>query len=181
MAKICWYCEKNNDQIVNDFFGDFNCKFCGVQNSIMKPNNPDWKPETEPTTEEVWLNEEEEMLDYSSEKYQGKFIYMPRVGETLIIEVKELREVKSDNPKFNFSENVPVMINGEPGVDDEGEPLFKKKDLGYHIEALLQNDKILSITSMAAFLAVFKKYEIQDGDKVKIFHKDKGEWVVEKL
>lgn len=166
---FCWYCgrpfEYNGEK-----YRDVKCPFCEVENSIYNP--ADLKP---------MENEEEEMIDYGDEKYQGKFIYMPRVGETMVVEIKEVREVKSDNPKFNFSENVPVMINGEPGVDDEGEPLFKKKDLGYHIEAELTNGKILSVTSMAAFIQVFKKHEIQDGEKVKIFHKDKGEWVVEKL
>lgn len=179
--KECWYCHRENKNITDDYIGDFDCEFCLVQNSCYEESKPDWKPENQ-TTEEEWLNTEEEMaIDYGDEKYQGKFIYMPRIGETLIIEIKELREVKSDNPKFNFSENVPVMINGEPGVDDEGEPLFKKKDLGYHIEAELVNGKILSITSMSAFIQVFKKNEINDGDKVRIFHKDKGVWEVEKL
>ncbi len=189
--KPCWYCDFPNEQIATDFIGDFSCEKCGVQNSVY----PEIKEEKQPnqTTESEWLNdpfdtvdnpqsEEEEMaLNYNDEKYQGKFIYMPRIGEEITIEIKELREVKSDNPKFNFSENVPVMINGEPAIDDEGEALTKKKDLGYHIEAKLKNGKVLSITSMSAFIQVFKKNNIQDGENVRIFHKDKGEWVVEKL
>jgi len=177
---ICWYCGKNFEYD-GEPYRDVNCPYCGVENMVMNPEKPDWNPEKKPTTEEVWLKEEEEMLNYDDEKYQGKFVYLPKVGETLVIEIKELREVKSDNPKFNFSENVPVMINGEPGIDDDGEPLTKKKDLGYHIEAELTNGKILSITSMAAFIQVFKKNQINDGDKVKISHKDKGVWEVEKL
>ena len=121
------------------------------------------------------------MINYNDEKYQGKFVYLPIMGETAIFEIGEITEAKSDNPKFNFSEKVPVMANGEQVVDDDGEPVFKSKDLGYHIEAKLKNGKMLSVTSMSAFIQVFKKHEIQDGDKVKIFHKDKGVWEVEKL
>jgi len=177
----CWYCEKKFEYD-GEQYRDVECPYCGVENMVVDPNKPDWKPENEvKTTEDMWLKEEEEMLNYNDEKYQGKFVYLPRIGETLTIEIKELREVKSDNPKFNFSENVPVMINGEPGIDDEGEPLFKKKDLGYHVEAELTNGKILSVTSIAAFIQVFKKNQINDGDKVKITHKDKGVWEVEKL
>ncbi len=190
----CWMCSKSFEY-TGEKYQDVKCPNCGTQNSVY----PEIKEERQSkqsnqTTESEWLNdpfddlvdnpqnEEEEMaLNYNDEKYQGKFIYMPRIGEEITIEIKELREVKSDNPKFNFSENVPVMINSEPAIDDEGEAITKKKDLGYHIEAELTNGKILSVTSIAAFINVFKKYEINDGDKVKIFHKDKGIWEVEKL
>ncbi len=121
------------------------------------------------------------MINYGDEKYQGKFVYLPLMGEKAEFDIVEISEVKSDNPKFNFSENVPVMANGEQVIDDDNEPVFKKKDLGYHVEAKLKNGKILCISSMSSFRAVFKKHEIQDGDKVMVFHKDKGEWIVEKI
>ena len=180
MSKTCWYCERPNDKIVDDFFGDFNCEFCGVENDCLNPAD---KPlETNQTTESGWYkNKEEEVLNYKDEKYQGKFVYLPVMGETAVFEIEEISEAKSDNPKFNFSENVPVTLNGEQVIDDEGEAVFKKKDLGYHIEARLTNGKILSITSVSAFIQVFKKHEIQDGDNVKVFHKDKGVWEVTKL
>jgi len=169
---ICWYCNKEFEY-EGEKYRDIDCPHCRVQNSIYNPT--EFKPmET--------ITEEEEMsVNYNDEKYQGKYVYLPRVGETAEFDIKELREKKGGNPKFNFSENVPVMANGEQVVDDDGEPVFKKKDLGYHVEAELQNGKILSITSMAAFLNVFKKNNIQDGDKVKIAHPEKGVWEVEKL
>lgn len=34
MAQTCWYCEKINNQIDDNFLGDFNCEFCKIQNSI---------------------------------------------------------------------------------------------------------------------------------------------------
>lgn len=177
---ICWYCDKKFEYD-GEKYQDVKCPFCGVENSIYNPDKPDWKPEVPVTTHDEWLNEEEEMIDYDDEKYQGKFVYLPTMGETAVFDIVEIREAKSNNPKVNFSDKVPVMANGEQVVDDDGEPVFKSKDLGYHIEAELSNGKILSVTSMSAFIQVFKKHEIQDGDKVKIFHKDKGEWIVEKL
>lgn len=168
---ICWYCQKETNIKDNDY-GDHICNHCNVMISNYNPNDIiNQEPE----------EKEHEMIDYSSEKYQGKFVYLPTMGETEIFDIAELDEVKSDNPRFNFNENVPVMLNGEQVIDDEGEPVFKKKDLGYHIEAKLKNGKVLSITSMSAFIQVFKKHNIQDGDKIKVFHKDKGVWEVEKI
>jgi len=164
----CWYCDKEVGW-ESDAELEKHCVNCGVLND----RNP-YPPVTEKKEAEVAIN-------YGDEKYQGKFIYMPKIGEEITIEIKELREVKSDNPKFNFSESVPVMIGGEPAIDDEGEVITKKKDLGYHVEAELTNGKILSVTSIAAFIQVFKKNELNDGDKVRIKHVEKGIWEVEKL
>jgi phage FluMu protein Com len=165
----CWRCNKEFEYD-GEQYRDVNCLHCGVLNSIYNP--ADYIPPIEG---------EEDMLNYGDEKYQGKFVYMPKMGETATFEIKELREAESDDPRFNFSENVPVMANGEQVVDDDGEPVFKKKDLGYHVEAELENGKILSVTSFAAFAAVFKANNIQDGDKIKVEHLGKGEWKVTKL
>lgn len=40
--KLCWFCEKENKQIADDFFGDFNCESCSVQNSVYDPK--DYQP-----------------------------------------------------------------------------------------------------------------------------------------
>ena len=177
---VCWLCGRETD-IKDDAYGDHQCPFCNVQISIYPPQAEE-QIVNPATTEEEWLNEEEKMgVDYNDPKYQGKFIYMPRIGETLEVDIKEIREVQSDNPKFNFSENVPVMINGEIAYDDDNEQIFKKRDLGYHIEAEIEGGKVLSITSMSAFLQVFKKHNIQDGDKIRIEHPEKGIWKITKL
>lgn len=179
----CWYCKKEFEYGEGQY-RDVICPYCGVMNSIYNPEKPDCKPENKPKSsydEYVENRKEEEMINYGDEKYQGKFVYLPLMGETAVFDIAEISEVKSDNPKFNFSENVPVTANGEQVVDDDGEPVFKKKDLGYHIEAKLKSGKILCVSSMSSFRAVFKKHEIQDGDNVKVFHKDKGEWEVTKL
>jgi hypothetical protein len=173
--------------ISEDNYGDHICLNCGVTISVYDPNTPKLEDSKPSTTYDDYIKDketqpkEEGVINYKDEKYQGKFVYLPTMGETAVFEIEEILEVKSDNPKFNFSENVPVTLNGEQVIDDEGEAVFKKKDLGYHIEAKLKNGKILSVTSISAFIQVFKKHEIQDGDNVKIFHKDKGEWEVTKL
>lgn len=170
---LCWFCNKKFEYDGKKY-RDINCTHCGVQNSIYNP--ADYQP-YEPDGSEG----EGEMLNYDDEKYQGRYVYLPKLKEIAEFDIKEIREKKSDNEKFNFSENVPVMANGEQVIDDEGEPVFKKRDLGYHVEAELQNGKILSITSFSAFLAVFKKNEIQDGEKILVEHPAKGEWKVTKL
>lgn len=175
----CWLCKKETNINETDY-GEHRCNLCGVLIDVFNP--ADKPPENQPkTTGEVWLKEEEEMINYGDEKYQGKFVYLPVMGETAVFDIEEISEAKSDNPKFNFSDKVPVIANGEQVIDDDGEPVFKSKDLGYHIEARLKNGKLLSVTSMSAFIQVFKKHNIQDGDNIKVFHKDKGEWVVEKI
>jgi hypothetical protein len=126
--------------------------------------------------------EEEEMsaLDYSSYG-GGKYVYMPKVSESIEISLKEIRETRSGLDKFHFTkmeevkgaDGNPVMVNGAP--------LKAPISLGYHIEAELSDGRILSITSLAAFIQVFVKNKLQDGDKVKIEHIAKGEWKVTKL
>lgn len=121
------------------------------------------------------------MIDYGQEKYQGRYVFMPLMGEEAEFEIVEIKEVKSENSKMNFKDKVPVMANGEQVVDDDGDPVFKEKDLGYHVEATLKNGKILSIGSLSQLQQVFKKNEIQDGNHIIVKHIDKGKWVVTKL
>ena len=164
MSENCWFCLTTlcEEDLVTT------CKKCGVLN-----DREIYQPLTE--------TEENMGVDYNDEKYQGKYVYMPKMGASAEFDIKEIKEVQSDNPKFNFSENVPVMQGGVQLIDDDGEPVFKKKDLGYHIEAELTNGKILSVTSFPAFLLVFKANNIQDGEKVKISHIAKGEYIVERV
>jgi uncharacterized Zn finger protein (UPF0148 family) len=171
----CWRCKKEFEYD-GEPLRDVHCPHCGVLNSIMSQDVPDW---SQPNQKEE--SKMTEQFDYNQEKYQSKFVYLPRVGEAAEFEIKEIREVLSDNPKFNFVENVPVIANGEQLIDDEGEPVFKKKDLGYHIECILTNGRVLTVTSLTAFYQVFKKNNIQPGEKVRISHIDKGQWKVEKI
>ena len=180
---ICWMCSKTFSY-TGEKYQDIVCPNCGVECSVYNPNEPPLtmgEPDPFDLVDNEPQTEEEEMIDYGNEKFQGKYVFLPLMGETAVFDIAELGEVKSENAKINFREDVPVMANGEQVIDDDGEPVFKKKDLGYHIEGKLTNGKILVITSLSALMQVFKKNNIQDGEKVKIFHKDKGEWVVEKL
>jgi hypothetical protein len=47
MSKTCWYCNFENEQIADNFLGDFNCSHCGVENSVLNPAQPDWLPTEE--------------------------------------------------------------------------------------------------------------------------------------
>jgi len=113
------------------------------------------------------------MFDYS-EVGNNKYVYMPKIGASLEIGIKEIKKVTEGKDQFHFKvkEKVTLPDGTEASID---------KSLGYHIEVELDNEKVLSITSLAAFLSVFKKYELNDGDRAKITHKAKGEWEVIKL
>lgn len=122
--------------------------------------------------------EENMALNYNDEKYQGNSVFLPKVGENATFTIKRLYEAKSDNPKFNFSINKKVQLRDE---DNNVVEVDKREDLGYHIEAELDNGKILYVNSLSAFNNVFKKYQVNDGDTIKVSHPDRGEWVVEKV
>ena len=123
--------------------------------------------------EEYILTEEEEKMINYNEMGTGKYIYMPKIGESIEVKIKEVKKVEGGNDKFNFKQKEKVAL-------PDGTIATIDKSLGYHIEAELEDGKILSVTSLAAFLQVFKQYQINDGDEVKITHKDKGIWEVNK-
>ena len=199
----CFACKKEFEY-GPDKYCDVFCPNCGVINSFYDPDlavDKEIKPTIHPDCEECQKlfdgpipahycsicskkqapqKKEEEVIDYGQEKYQGRYVFMPLMGEEAEFEIVEIKEVKSENSKMNFKDKVPVMANGEQVVDDDGDPVFKEKDLGYHVEATLKNGKILSIGSLSQLQQVFKKFNIQDGDHVIVKHLDKGKWSVEK-
>lgn len=121
-------------------------------------------------------------MDYNNPDFGGNWVYLPRVGEEATFDIAEIKSAVAKDERFNFHKRVPVLNeNGSQMVDGDGEPIYKDKSLGYHIECSLKNGKILTITGLSAFLQVFKKHNIQDGEEVKISHPAKGEWVVEKI
>jgi phage FluMu protein Com len=201
--EICFACKKEFEY-GPDKYCDVFCPNCGVINSFYDPMlavDKEVKSTIHPDCEECQKlfdgpipvhycsicskkptqPKEEEMIDYGQEKYQGRYVFMPLMGEEAEFEIVEIKEVKSENSKMNFKDKVPVMANGEQVVDDDGDPVFKEKDLGYHVEATLKNGKILSIGSLSQLQQVFKKNEIQDGNHIIVKHIDKGKWVVTKL
>lgn len=58
---ICWYCDKEF-KYSGEKYRDVKCSYCKVLNSIFNPDRPDWKPEVLPTTEDEWIEEEEEEM-----------------------------------------------------------------------------------------------------------------------
>ena len=104
----------------------------------------------------------------------NKYVYMPKIGEEIEVKIKEVRKVTEGKDMFHFKMRDTIDLpNGGKAVAE--------KSLGYHIEAELEDGRILSVTSLAAFLMVFKKHQINDGDHVHIEHPAKGSWIVTKL
>ena len=104
----------------------------------------------------------------------SKYLYMPRIGETLEVDIADIREVH--NPKFNIKVDETIIL-------PDGSEAKKKKDLGFYLECDLQGaqkEQVLSVNSYYT-LGLFKKYNIQPNTKVKFSHKEKGLWEVEVL
>ena len=122
-------------------------------------------------------------VDYGKYKNE-RYVYLPKMGENKTFKLLYVEEVTGGQDRFHFTmkEKKEVVGGGEAVVD---------VNLGYHIEAELEEqvelqdgtfaNKILSVTSLAAFISVFKKHELNDGDHVKIYHVGKGEWEVTRL
>ena len=108
-------------------------------------------------------------VDYSKSKLPSRYVYLPRIGEEATFDIKEIRETKEGNAKFQF------VIKEEEELKSGGTTLVDK-NLGYHIECDLKEGKILSINNIFAFNAVFIRHNIQDGELVKIKHIAKGDW-----
>jgi hypothetical protein len=114
-------------------------------------------------------------LNYDDAKY-SKWVYLPKQGETAIFDIDTIEEVKVSDPKNRFQ-----FVSTEKVELPDGTEAEKKTPLGYCIRAMLKDGRELTITSLGAFNKTFRAFRIQDGDKVKITHKDRGEWVVEFL
>lgn len=97
----CWFC----NQVVeyeDPKYRDFLCPECNVMNSIYDPDKPDWKPENQPTTNDEWLESEEEMGDLSNwSKENSKFIKI-KSGESF------------EGVYEGYKEG--VNMNGEPAI-----------------------------------------------------------------
>ena len=114
-------------------------------------------------------------VDYKNDPdMQSKYVYLPRVGEIATFKIKEVRKVTGGKDRFHFIQRIKEV------GDDEIERTFEE-NLGWHIECDLDDGKILSVSSLCAFNQVFRKHEVNDGDKIEINHKDRGEWLVTKL
>lgn len=103
----------------------------------------------------------------------GRFVYLPKVGEEKTYEIKEVRKVTSGQDRFHIKRREKIDLpDGTEGVVETS--------LGFHIECDLEDDKILSITSLSPFIS-FKQEKVNDGDKLKVSHPEKGVWSFEVL
>ena len=113
-------------------------------------------------------------IDYNQFSGEGKFVYLPRIGEEATFKIKELRIVEGGDERFHFKQRTKTQL-------PDGTEATVEKNLGYHVEAELEDGRILSVNSLGAFLQVFKKHKIRDGEEVRIKHLDRGEWEVERI
>lgn len=116
-------------------------------------------------------------MDYEKEfgaATQKKWFYLPKIGGPAVtFTVKEIRKKEGGNPKYNFTRKTEVTLL-------DGSKAEKTENLGYQMECECTDGKILSVSSLGAFLQVFVKNDIQEGDTVTVEHKEKGVWVVTK-
>jgi len=117
-------------------------------------------------------------MDYEKELGKdmpvNKWFYLPRIGEEVIIDVVKISKKTDGKPEYNFMRNKKIKL-------PDGTEAEQKENLGYNMEVECFGGRILSIGSLSAFLSTFVKHDIQEGDVVKIMHKDKGVWEVEKI
>jgi hypothetical protein len=109
-------------------------------------------------------------FDYSVVGGGGKWIYMPKVGQEITVDIEEIRKVDTGDPKFHFTVKKEIVL-------PDGKKATTEENLGWHIECVCASGQILTVTSMSAFYSVFKKHNIQTGIW-KISHLDKGKWDV---
>ena len=100
----------------------------------------------------------------------GKYIYLPKVGESQVYKIKEVRKVTKGADKFH-------IIRREKDELEDGTEVTVEKNLGFHLECDLDNGKILSITSLSPFIA-FKQAKVNDDDEVEVNHPKKGSWEI---
>ena len=118
------------------------------------------------------------VIDYGSGE-NSDWVKMPKVGEEpKEFKIQSCERIDDPEYKYNFEKNEPVMINGQPVVDDDGETVYKKVNQGYRYVYTLEDDKKFSISSWKPFYA-FKAVQVQDGDHIRVSHPEKGEWKVE--
>lgn len=113
----------------------------------------------------------------------SKYIYLPKIGEKATFQILEIKKVETGQDRFHFQGRVEEEVFKKHPETGELVPAKDTvlKSMGWHIECDLPEGKILSITSFAAFLQVFKKNNVQDGDVITVKHIEKGEWEVTKL
>lgn len=118
-------------------------------------------------------------MDYSKYKGGGNYVYLPKIGNQAIFEIESIGFGRAENNKYNFSKKVIVDLpdgskaeKSEPIRDENGDP--------FNLRVVLKDGKILTTGSWGAFQEVFVKNDVQEGDKIRVGHLGRGEWIVEK-
>jgi len=124
------------------------------------------------------MNYEKEFGEIGKKKVytpeNSKWFYLPTMGAAPItITVEKIEKKIPKDPKFCFIRKEKIKL-------PDGSDAEKTVNLGYQIEVTCSDGRILSVSSLGAFLNVFVKPDVQEGDTITIEHVDKGVWKVEK-
>lgn len=121
-------------------------------------------------------------MDYSKfSGNRGSWVYLPKVGEQDVFDIKRMWFDKADDDRFNFSKQEVVDLPDGSKATKHVTIKNPETNEPFNLQCELSNGKILSVSSFPAFMQVFKKGDVQDGDKIKVSHPAKGQWLVEKI
>lgn len=104
----------------------------------------------------------------------SKFVKLPKEGgESIIIDIKTIEKVEGEKSKFNFHKKEKVALPDGSMVDVQIDQL-------YRFRLTMQDGKILEIGSWKPYYA-FKNAGVKEGDRVRVSHPVKGEWLCDIL
>ena len=120
-------------------------------------------------------------MDYSKFKGGGKYVYLPLKGDEATFEIVKMSFGRSDIAKFNFNTKEDVKLPDGTMAAKTTPILNPETKLPFNLQCELKEGKILSVSGWCAFMSIFKKGDVQDGDIIKVGHPGQGEWTVEKI
>lgn len=114
----CWFCGKQTNIKETDY-GDHKCPACGVLISIYPPQNKPLEENNQATTEDEWLNEEEEMPDLgdlknflkSDDLKQGDVITFVNAGEIKEVDFSKTQDGSQVKTVFQILIELPNAKN----------------------------------------------------------------------
>lgn len=105
---------------------------------------------------------------------ESKFVKLPKEGgDPIVICIKSVEKVQGEKSKYNFHKNEKLTL-------PDGNQVDVKVDQGYRFKLTMDDGKVLEIGSWKPYYA-FKNAGVKAGDRVKISHPVKGEWLCEIL
>jgi len=113
-------------------------------------------------------------MTYKWPENNGKFLKPPKIGAApILVRIKDVNEVKSEDGRFNFMKDVEVPIPNSGGKMGK-----VKQDAGWHLEIVTQDDKTMNVSNWGLYYALCNVQPVP-GMTIKISHPEKGNWKVE--